>query len=105
MNPEDDVINSIDQLVTDSLAVGPTDNYCVPYRERCEHCNGPWHGQPATWNPTTLFRQDRGIKEGCPGAYATAEQVAEWKPLKKVDTTTWNIVTIDGVEYIQNYVW
>lgn len=77
-NPEDD------QLITDSLAVRSQDDYNRPYTEKCEHCGGPWHGQSADWNPTGIWRADRGVKEGCPGAYATDKQVAEWGKLKKV---------------------
>lgn len=84
-NPEDDVVKDIDQLITDSLTVRQQDDYSRPYAERCEHCGGPWHGQASDWNNTGIWRVDRGIGEGCPGAYATAEQMAEWEKLKKVD--------------------
>lgn len=47
----------------ESLAHGPTDDYARPYQERCDTCYGEWHGLPAF---------------GCPGAYATPEQHAEY---------------------------
>ena len=62
-NPEQAVIDQIDQLVNESLAHGPTDDYERPYVERCDTCYGEWHGLPAY---------------GCPGAYATPEQHAEY---------------------------
>lgn len=72
MHPEDD------SIVDDSLAVGPLDDYSKPYSEKCEHCGGAWHGQPSSWNANPkLLNRDR-VREGCPGAYATDEQVAQW---------------------------
>ena len=62
-NPEQAVIDQIDALVNESLAHGPTDDYARPYQERCDTCYGEWHGLPAY---------------GCPGAYATPEQHAEY---------------------------
>lgn len=52
-NPEQDVLDAIDELVDEQLSGGPTDDYCKPYAERCPQCGGPWHG---------LRRDD------CPGA-------------------------------------
>ena len=82
MNPEND---AIDQLVNDSLAACHQDSYDKPYSERCEHCSGSWHGQPRSWQQSVpgMWTQD-SIKPGCPGAYATEEQVAKWHELKKV---------------------
>lgn len=62
-NPEQAVIDQIDALVNESLAHGPTDDYARPWQERCDTCYGEWHGLPAF---------------GCPGAYATPEQHAEY---------------------------
>lgn len=62
-NPEQAVIDQIDALVNESLAHGPTDDYERPWQERCDTCYGEWHGLPAF---------------GCPGAYATPEQHAEY---------------------------
>lgn len=43
-NPEQDVLDAIDELVDEQLSGGPTDDYCKPYAERCPQCGGPWHG-------------------------------------------------------------
>jgi hypothetical protein len=64
-NPEQAVIDQIDQLVNESLAHGPTDDYERDYQERCDTCMGEWHGLPSPY-------------DGCPSAYATPEQHAEY---------------------------
>lgn len=47
-------IDAIDELVNESLARGPQDDYCNPWgrtsdegrrtQENCEFCGNPWHG-------------------------------------------------------------
>ncbi len=56
-NPEQDVLDAIDELVDEQLAAGPTDDYNRPYGEKCPQCGGSWHG---------LRRGD------CPGATGIA---------------------------------
>lgn len=60
-NPERRVLDAIDELVEESLARPISDDYSLPWRERCELCGGDWHGLPDT-------------DFGCPGAFATDEQ-------------------------------
>lgn len=43
-NPEQDVLDAIDQLVDEQMAPGPRDDYSKPYTERCPKCGGSWHG-------------------------------------------------------------
>lgn len=65
MNPEDAVIDAIDQLVDEQLAGGPVDDYSVDRYDRCRHCRQGWHGLPND--------------VGCPGAHARGYQIREWK--------------------------
>ena len=65
VNPEDAVIDAIDQLVDEQLAGGPVDDYSVDRYDRCRHCKQGWHGLPND--------------VGCPGAYARGYQIREWK--------------------------
>ena len=65
MNPEDAVIDAIDQLVDEQLAGGPVDDYSVDRYDRCRHCKQGWHGLPND--------------VGCPGAHARGYQIREWK--------------------------
>ena len=60
-NPEQRVIDEIDQLVNESLARPITDDYNNPWQARCELCHGEWHGLAGEYNE-------------CPGAYATDEE-------------------------------
>ena len=63
-NPERHIIDIIDALVDESLDHGPTDDYDAPYAETCHVCRREWHGIP---------------QYGCPGAYATKEQVKRYR--------------------------
>lgn len=65
-NPEDDVLDAIDELVQDSLDHGPTDDYDRDWLVRCDHCPGEWHGLASEFN-------------GCPGAFASDDEVMAWK--------------------------
>ena len=66
MNPEDQVLDRIDQLVNESLARPITDDYDNPWLERCEVCHDEWHGLAHEYN-------------GCPGAYADDDAIEQWK--------------------------
>lgn len=65
VNPEDAVIDAIDQLVDEQLAGGPVDDYSVDRYDRCRHCKQGWHGLPND--------------VGCPGVHARGYQIREWK--------------------------
>lgn len=69
-NPESDVVDAIDELVDESLNHGPTDDYDRPWTERCELCSDEWHGLEGNG--------EVGV-QGCPGAYATDEQIERWR--------------------------
>lgn len=71
-NPEDAVLADIKALEDQAIAAGPTDDYSAPYKARCPHCEGDWHGMPVVGDPTHQRQR------GCPGAYATGEQVVEF---------------------------
>lgn len=74
--PEQNVIDAIDALVDEQLR-NPQNNYNALYAERCDLCHQEWHGLPSELT-------------GCPGAYATNEQRADWHPIDSV----WSQVTI-----------
>ncbi len=44
----DRVLDAIDELVDESLAAGPVDNYNIDRYDRCPHCRRSWHGLPVT---------------------------------------------------------
>lgn len=67
MNPEDAVLDAIAELVDESIAHGPTDDYHRSFDARCEFCGSEWHGLSSEF--------------GCPGAFATEEQRAAAAPL------------------------
>lgn len=69
-NPEDDVCDTIAQLVDESLNHGPTDDYDRPYLERCTLCDLEWHGMTGDGLAGVV---------GCPGAHATDEQAETWR--------------------------
>jgi hypothetical protein len=63
--PEQHVLDDIEALVNEELTHTPDDYHRNNERYvKCELCQGLWHGLPA--------------HNGCPGAYATEEQVAAW---------------------------
>lgn len=68
-NPEQHVVDLIAELVDESLAHGPTDDYHAPWKVRCSLCAGEWHGEPK--NALT----DPGW---CPGAYASPAEIEAW---------------------------
>lgn len=53
-NPEQPVLDVIDELVNESLTARRYDDYTREFSERCVQCHGEWHGQP---------------RYGCPGAF------------------------------------
>jgi hypothetical protein len=48
-NPEDHVLDAIDQLVNEQLAVGPVDDYSVDRYPHCSDCGHQWHGEKCHW--------------------------------------------------------
>jgi hypothetical protein len=52
-NPEDRIIDRIDQLVNEQLAPGPLDDYNADRYVKCTRCGSDWHGLP---------------ESGCPGS-------------------------------------
>jgi hypothetical protein len=42
--PEGELIDEIDRLVNESVAVGPVDDYHVDRYPKCSHCQHDWHG-------------------------------------------------------------
>ena len=80
-NPEQAVIDAIDELVNESLAHGPTDDYNDPFDETCPVCGGEWHGLP--------YNEDYG---GCPGAHAAPEQRAAYQARQADDLDLWTDV-------------
>lgn len=80
-NPEQTVIDAIDELVNESLAHGPTDDYNDPFDETCPVCSGEWHGLP--------YDEDYG---GCPGAYATPEQCEAYQARQADSFDLWTDV-------------
>ena len=44
VNPEDPVIDAIDELVRESLEPGPVDDYGEDRYDRCSRCSCSWHG-------------------------------------------------------------
>lgn len=75
-NPEDHVLDAIAELVDESIAHGPTDDYDRPYQERCELCRMAWHGLP------------RG---GCPGAHATPEEQQRFREAGWTGGPAWQL--------------
>ena len=70
-NPEQRVLDEIDQLVERSLIERHQDNYNAPYKERCELCFGSWHGLTGNL--------DNNAQWGCPGAFGTEQQKTAWR--------------------------
>ena len=93
IRPEQAVIDAIDELVNESLAHGPTDDYNEPFDEHCPVCDGEWHGLP--------YEVEWG---GCPGTHATPEQreaylsrlAARRDELKALGTPGWDAWTEIG---------
>ena len=66
-NPEDRLIDAIDQLVSDSLEARAQDDYFAPLKARCELCGDEWHGLPKFTGSAS-----------CPGGWASEEDKAAW---------------------------
>jgi hypothetical protein len=65
-NPEDDVLDAIDQL------------------DICELCGGDWHGTPiGDFDPRICHDGMRRRKPFCPGAFATARQRDAWRLMEE----------------------
>lgn len=68
-NPEQPVLDAIDELVNESLSRPITDSYSSPWHDKdgkltCGLCGREWHGL---------------TRDSCPGAYATEEQTQAYK--------------------------
>lgn len=88
-NPEKPVMDDIDELIASELdQYGvPLDDYSQDRYVKCELCHGNWHGLP---------------RRGCPGAYATPQQLQAW-----CDEHSKSIATLDvpiGQDYRFNAV-
>lgn len=69
-NPEQDVVDDIDRLVTETMKAGRMRDYDDQGEALCPVCRAPWHGLPG------------GGKFGCPGEYGTDEEKAKYaKPV------------------------
>jgi hypothetical protein len=69
-NPEQDVLDDIDRLVTETMKAGRMRDYDDQGESTCPVCGSLWHGLPG------------GGKFGCPGEYGTDEEKAEYaKPV------------------------
>lgn len=80
-NPEQDVLDDIDRLVTDSMKRGMRRNYCGDGSPVCPVCEGDWHGLPG--NGVTAG------KLGCPGEYGTPAEKRSWREGLSVTAFTW----------------
>jgi hypothetical protein len=76
-NPEQPVLDAIDELVNEQLRAGPRDDYSKPYRELCELCGEGWHGLTGI-GANDSFGHPSG-QHGCPGAFATEEEIRRWR--------------------------
>ena len=56
----DPLSDEIDELVNESIRQNRRDNCDLPYSERCDVCEGVWHG----------LSKDAG----CPGAFASEQE-------------------------------
>jgi len=68
-HPEDDVIDEIDRLVTDSMKRGMMRDRYDTGMPVCSVCNAPWHGL-----------RGNGVEGccGCPGEYGTDAQKQQY---------------------------
>ena len=69
------MLDAIDELVNESLAPGPRDDYSVNRYDRCPRCHGDWHGLPN--------------ELGCNGS--------DGEPIKYVDQIE-RVVTVSGTD-------
>jgi hypothetical protein len=51
-----DIVDEIDQLVSDSLSRPIVDDYRVDRYDRCFHCSRPWHGIPLTRRIADMYQ-------------------------------------------------
>jgi hypothetical protein len=77
MNPEDEVIDAIDELIDDAIERGPTDDYDAEWLCTCRDCSHEWHGLEC-------------LRCGCPGAYASIEERAEYAGAQPVGAV-WSV--------------
>ena len=82
VNPEQAVIDVIDELVDESLAPGPVDDYSVNRYDRCDLCRNDWHGLPSG---------------GCPGAYATEAEVEEYRSAPSAHSGGYTLADIEAM--------
>ena len=71
-NPEQSVVNAIDELVDHELAQPIVDDYNVNRYDKCETCGGDWHGLPVMLDWT---------ERSCPGAWASDEVKNVWREM------------------------
>jgi hypothetical protein len=78
-NPEDGVIDVIDQLVNEQLRQESSGYDHNINQDRCTLCGGDWHGTAVPGDARSVARLDRQRAPGCPGAFASDEQRGQWK--------------------------
>jgi hypothetical protein len=76
-NPEQPVLDEIDRQINEQLSEGPRDDYRRPWVEECELCGEQWHGLTGT-GEVSQFGNRLGAY-GCPGAFATEDEIKEWR--------------------------
>jgi hypothetical protein len=86
--PERHVIDAIDALVDEQLA-HPEQFRVVHDHRQCDICGGEWHGLPGTGPAQFVVSGPLGAegyeqignggRPGCPGAYATEQQIDAWR--------------------------
>lgn len=75
--PEQNVLDAIEELVNDQLqheASGYDHNI---NQDRCELCGGQWHGLTGTGSGD--HGTDPVTAHGCPGAFATDDEIRAWQ--------------------------
>jgi hypothetical protein len=70
-NPEQDVLDEIDQLVDETMTRGRYRDGDDVDSPRCSVCKGGWHGLRADGLNSGMT--------GCPGEFGTDDEKAEWK--------------------------
>jgi hypothetical protein len=78
-NPEDAVLDLIDQLVNEQLEQESSGYDHNINQDRCALCGGDWHGTAAPDEAGPATGLDRQRIPDCPGALATDEQRGQWK--------------------------
>jgi len=94
-NPEDTLLAQIDQLERDLIDELVDHSLATPYhrrsgydndinQDRCGHCLGYWHG---------LTDENTG----CPGAFATDEQIAQWHERRQGCGSGYFLADVEGL--------